>query len=346
MPQGKTLEEIQSIVESERRLREAERLAKIGSWELDLINNDLVWSDEIYRIFDTTPQSFGATYDAFLGFIHPEDRDFVNDSYLKSVKNKEPYGPITHRLVMKNGTVKFVEERGNTVYDENGTPLRSYGICQDITERVIGEQTKAQLKEKEVLLKEIYHRVKNNLQLVSSLLNIQADKINDKKTREIFESNQKRISAIALVHEQLCRSDNLATVYANEFIQSLVDNYRDSALSRDDKIYFNLKITDATIAMDKAVPFGLIINEVVSNSVKHAFPNRSGTINIDLSKKLNNWELSIADDGKGIESISEIKNSNSFGMEIVRDLTEQLDGNYNIDCSPENGVKFDFIFPV
>lgn len=339
-------EKYRRLVESERRLREAEQLAKIGSWELDLVNNELHWSDEIYRIFDTTPQSFGATYDAFLGFIHPEDRDFVNDTFQSSVENKEPYGPITHRLIMKNGSVKFVEERGNTIYNDNGEPIRSYGICQDITERVIGEQTKAQLKEKEVLLKEIYHRVKNNLQLISSLLNIQAGKIDDKKTKEIFESNQKRISAIALVHEQLCRSNNLATVYANEFIQSLVDNYRGSALSKDDKINFNLRITDATIAIDKAVPFGLIINEVINNSVKHAFPDHNGTVKIDLSKQLNNWELTIADDGKGIDSLAEIENANSFGMEIVRDLTEQLDGHFRIDAAPEKGMKFSFSFPT
>ncbi|MCB9188367.1 MAG: PAS domain-containing protein [Flavobacteriales bacterium] len=209
-------------------MREAERLAKIGSWDLDLVNNNLVWSDEIYRIFDTAPQSFGATYDAFLNFIHPEDRDFVDDIYRKSVEIKEPYGPITHRLVMKSANLKFVEERGVTVYTDGGTPLRSYGTCQDITDRVVGEKTKAQLKEKEVLLKEIYHRVKNNLQLISSLLNIQASKIDDKEIRSIFETNQMRINAIALVHDQLCRSDNLATVQANEFITNLIDNYKDS----------------------------------------------------------------------------------------------------------------------
>lgn len=341
-----TDEKYKQIIESERRLREAEQLAKIGSWELDLVNNELVWSDEIYRIFDTTPQSFGATYDAFLEFIHPEDREFVNQAYTNSLDNKEPYGPLTHRLVMKSGSVKFVEERGNTVYNDDGDPVRSYGICQDITERVVGEQTKAKLKEKEVLLKEIYHRVKNNLQLISSLLHIQAGKIEDEKTRAIFETNQKRISAIALVHEQLCQSTNLATVYADEFIQSLIANYRTSSVSGEKKIIFKLELTNATIAIDKAVPFGLIINEVVNNSVKHAFPSKKGTIKVKLSKQLEDWILIISDDGKGVESLDEIEKSDSFGMEIVRDLTDQLDGNFKIDTAPEKGMKFSFTFPI
>ena len=174
------------LSDNERRLQEAESLAKLGHWELDIVNNELIWSDEIYRIFDTTPQSFGATYDAFLDFVHPDDREMVNEAYQSSVANKEPYGPITHRLIMKNGVVKFVEERGNTAYNELGEPIKSFGVVQDITERVMGEKTKALLREKEILLKEIYHRVKNNLQLISSLLNIQSIKIDDEKVKELF----------------------------------------------------------------------------------------------------------------------------------------------------------------
>lgn len=337
---------INRIVESERRLREAEKMAKIGSWELDLVNNNLYWSDEIYRIFDATPQSFEANYEAFLGFIHPDDRDLVDDAFQYSIANHEPYGPLTHRLIMKNGSIKFVEERGQTDYDETGRPIRSYGICQDITERVIGEQTKALLKEKEILLKEIYHRVKNNLQLVSSLLHIQADKIKDSAIREIFESNRRRIAAIALVHDQLCRSNNLATVFANEYITSLIDSHKNSFITGKDEITFELELSNSTISIDKAVPFGLILNEVISNSIKHAFPLESGKISVQLTKSSTDWELIISDNGIGVESLAEMEGLNSFGMEIIRDLTSQLEGSMKIDGGPNKGIRFLFQFPA
>ncbi|MBI4808252.1 MAG: HD domain-containing protein [Nitrosomonadales bacterium] len=122
------------LLESEARLSEAQHLAQIGSWELDLCNNELVWSDEIYRIFEIDPMQFGASYDAFLNAIHPDDRDFVNQSYGDSVRERAAYD-ITHRLLMKDGRVKYVREICRTVYGTDDKPTRSIGTVQDITER-------------------------------------------------------------------------------------------------------------------------------------------------------------------------------------------------------------------
>lgn len=129
-----------SLLESEARLKEAQHVAEIGSWELDLISNTLYWSDEVYRIFDLEPQEFEATYEAFLEHVHPDDRAFVNKAYTDSVKNKVPYN-ITHRLLVKDGTIKFVNERCHTYYDDAGKVLRSVGTVQDITERKLTEET-------------------------------------------------------------------------------------------------------------------------------------------------------------------------------------------------------------
>jgi len=115
------------------KLNEAQRIAHLGYWELDLVNNTLTWSDEIYRIFDLKPQEFDATYEAFLDNIHPEDRDRVNKAYTDSLKNKTPY-KIEHRLLLKNDKIKYVVEQCNTKFDENGNPLHSFGTVLDITE--------------------------------------------------------------------------------------------------------------------------------------------------------------------------------------------------------------------
>jgi len=116
-------------------VREAEQMALLGHWELDLVNDTLYWSDEIYRIFGLTPGEFGATYEAFLEMVHPDDRDFVNEAYTKSLENKTGYD-IVHRLLLQDGTIKYVHEKCKTEYGPDGKPQRSVGAVQDITERM------------------------------------------------------------------------------------------------------------------------------------------------------------------------------------------------------------------
>ena len=122
-----------ALLESEARLKKAEHMAQLGYWELDLVKNTLLWSDEVYRIFGLKPQEFRATYEAFLDNIHPDDRQFVNKAYTDSLKDRTTYD-IVHRLILKDGTLKYVNEQCETIFDENGTPLRSTGTIQDITE--------------------------------------------------------------------------------------------------------------------------------------------------------------------------------------------------------------------
>lgn len=124
-----------ALVESDARLREAQQLAKIGSWELDLVRNRLVWSDEIFRMFEVDKTRFDASYEAFLNAIHPDDRDAVNTAYTNSLRTRTPYS-ITHRLQTRDGTIKWVQEQCESFFDTDGKPLRSVGTVQDITERV------------------------------------------------------------------------------------------------------------------------------------------------------------------------------------------------------------------
>ncbi len=129
---------LRDMRESERKLIEAQRLAHTGSWELDLIGNVLAWSDETFRIFEIDKEKFGASYEAFLDAIHPDDREAVNKAYTDSLTSREPYN-IIHRLLMKDGRIKYVNERCETFYDAVGKPLRSVGTVQDITEQKLRE---------------------------------------------------------------------------------------------------------------------------------------------------------------------------------------------------------------
>jgi len=122
------------IIKSEKKLEDAQRVGKLGSWELNLISNELSWSDEIYRIFELDPEQFKASYEAFIYIIHPEDREAVNQAYVNSLVNRTNY-EIQHRLLMPDGRIKWVHERCETMYDTDGEPMRSLGTVQDISER-------------------------------------------------------------------------------------------------------------------------------------------------------------------------------------------------------------------
>jgi PAS domain S-box-containing protein len=151
---------------SENNLKEVQRIAHLGSWELDLRENVLSWSDEIYRIFEIDPREFGASYGAFLDIVHPEDREAINRAYAESVENRIPYD-IEHRLLMKDGRVKIVHERCETLYDDSGWPVRSIGTVQDITEckrteeiRILNEELEKRVRERTAQLEQANSELK------------------------------------------------------------------------------------------------------------------------------------------------------------------------------------------
>jgi PAS domain S-box-containing protein len=141
-----------ALRESEAQLTEAQRIAHIGSWHLDIVNDVLVWSDEIYRIFEIDPEKFGASYEAFLDAIHPDDREAVNLAYTNSLRTRTPY-TIDHRLQFADGRIKYVHEQCETFYDTDGKPVRSVGVVQDITERKRAEEA---LRESETKFRAVF----------------------------------------------------------------------------------------------------------------------------------------------------------------------------------------------
>ncbi len=154
----------ESLRKSERRLKQAEEISSLGHWEFNLISNTLYWSDETYRIFNLKPQEFEASYDAFLEVVHPEDREFVDKTYNDSLKNKTAYD-IVHRLLLKDGTIKYVNEKCKTEYDENEKPLRSLGIVQDITER---RKVEEKLEESENKFRDLVKFAPDSILIVDS----------------------------------------------------------------------------------------------------------------------------------------------------------------------------------
>jgi two-component sensor histidine kinase/methyl-accepting chemotaxis protein len=201
------------------------------------------------------------------------------------------------------------------------------------------------LSEKEVLLKEIHHRVKNNLQVISSLLYLNSKKITDKNALYMFKESQNRVKSIALVHERLYQSKNLGRIDFKDYVQKLItDLFRSYAVNQS-MIELDLDIKDISISIDLAVPCGLIINELISNSLKYAFPNyedenKKGLIKINFNKNGNEeLILKVSDNGIGItQSEIEEKKKNSLGLQLIETLVTQLEGSLEIDSN--SGTSF------
>lgn len=247
------------------------------------------------------------------------------------------------RLKCKDGTFKDVVISINSISD-SGDVLVS---LLDITDRKRNEnEIKASLKEKEVLIKEVHHRVKNNLQIVSSLLNLQSGYLMDDRDLEMFNESQNRVRSMALVHEKLYRSNDLNQINLRDYAMSLVENLNVSYNPKPDCVNVKVDIGNIFMDVEKGIPCGLIVNEIVSNGFKYAFPgDRKGEILLSVTADESNLKMLICDDGIGLPQNFEINKLKSLGMQIVVTLTEQLDGELTITSEPDHGTTFEITFP-
>ncbi len=217
----------------------------------------------------------------------------------------------------------------------------------DITDSKRAEdQLKMSLKEKETLLHEIHHRVKNNMNVVSSLLKLQSNNIEDDHLKDILKESQNRIFAMSAVHETLHGAENISNISLKVYLSKITSSIFQTYSTDLDKVKLNSNVEETPISIQQASPLGLVINELISNSLKYAFPDeREGEINVSMKKLANQLELTVMDDGIGISKNLDWKNSNTLGLKLVRTLVEnQLDG--SIDMESKNGTKFTIKFNI
>lgn len=221
-----------------------------------------------------------------------------------------------------------------------------YELAQkEIIERTQTEtRIRAALDEKEILLKEVHHRVKNNLQIISSLLNLQSAQIPDPKTKDALRESQNRVRSMALIHEKLYQSTDLVRVDFGAYLQNLVNNLVQSYRGKSEKVMVQIHAQSITLDIDAAIPCGLIVNELVSNGLKYAFPeNREGCIEISCHQLSNGrYRLVVRDDGVGLPANFDITKSSSLGFKLVTSLVKQLDGNLTMGTT--HGVCYEINF--
>ncbi len=246
----------------------------------------------------------------------------------------------------RDDTKEFVEVSVSPIKNENGEVIQVVHIAKDITERKLAEEKiMASLKEKEILLREIHHRVKNNMQIISSLLRLQSENIKDEEYLEVFKDSYNRIKTMSLVHEKLYQSRDFTNINFKDYIHDLVGSIYQSHFIDKSIIQLNMNIENVSLGIDIAIPCGLIINELVTNSLKYAFPDgRYGEICIFLNRiEENRFELVVSDNGISIPSDLDFRKTETLGLRLVSMLAEdQLLGEISLDRSKGTEFKIRF----
>jgi two-component sensor histidine kinase len=254
--------------------------------------------------------------------------------------------PYEYTIITRSG--RNIEGLLTTKLISYGGESAILGIITDITKRKEAEdQIRASLHEKEVLLKEIHHRVKNNLQIISSMLNLQAMQIMDDDLKAVFKESMGRVQSMAIVHEKMYHSKDLSKIGFADYISDLTKELFSSYGVDPSHIRSSVNIDDVKLGVDVAIPCGLIVNELISNSLKHAFPNgEKGEISIDLNRDPDNrFKLTVYDNGTGFPENVDFTEMESLGLRLVNTLVEQLKGTIEMERSGGTRFKIEFIAP-
>ncbi len=246
-------------------------------------------------------------------------------------------------IIHKNGQKKWASSTLTPILTEKGYLRNIVVIDTDITIRKgMEEQIRSALEEKGVLLREIHHRVKNNLQIIISLFNLQTSYVTDENAYKALKEGQDRIKSMALIHERFYQTDGLSKIDFDDYIRRLSENLVKSFRVNPDRVNLKINAERISLDIDTAVPCGLIINEIVSNSLKHAFKDgRVGEISIELvTTGEDKFRLTIGDNGVGFEEGFSIESSDSLGIQLIQALTDQLEGKMELINTPGKGVQY------
>ncbi len=293
--------------------------------------------EEMYVKFFNEKPFVGLSQTSFITNYSTEPKErlkqFVNfwlTNFGEVFKGKS--NSFEHELVSPTGEIFWFDIILAPIFDSNNKVTEISVIGQLANERKQAELKLLQsLQEKEVLLKEVHHRVKNNLQVISSLLNLQSDFVEDKKALKILRESQNRVKSMSYIHEILYQTNEFGKIPFENYLKSILYNLVDSYSKVGVNISVEVKFEDVSVDLDTSIPCGLIVNELISNSLKYAFEGQNdGSILMTCKTVNNKIELSIKDNGKGFPENFDVETSKSLGMQLVYALVEQIDGTISI----------------
>ncbi len=339
---------LEALRASEERFKLSMEASNDGLWDLDVRTGSAYYNPAYFRILGYEPGDFPALGSSWSSLVHPEDRERALARNRSCIEEGRDFLETEFRMLAKDGGVRWIYSRGKVIArDASGRALRMVGTHVDITDRKrIEEELKRNVEEKEILLREVHHRVKNNLSIISSLLNLQSSMI---KTPEqalaAFQNSRERIQAMSLVHEELYKSMDYSRVDMEEYVGKLLAQLA-FAYGEDRGITLTRRIQNVELDVSTSIPCGLILNELITNAYKYAFPEgRAGTILIDLRITPEGVaEMRVSDDGIGMPAGIDLETSDSLGLTLVRLLVDQLRG--TLRMSTGDGTAFTIRFPV
>ena len=330
------------------RLSLATRAGGVGIWEWDVIQNMSIWDNVMCQLYGITADQFGGAYEAWRKGVHPDDQARSDAEIQMALRGETEYN-TEFRVVWPDGSIHTLRALAVVQRDENGQPLKMIGTNWDITAHKQAEQSlQTSLKEKTALLNEVHHRVKNNLQIITSLLRLESGRSTQPDIKAVLGDMQGRIRAMALLHESLYRSGSLAAVDLSNYLKQLATQSFRALLADMGSVQLHLDLAAVKVSMDLAVPCGLIVNELISNCLKHGFPDgRTGEVSIVL-KPLNDgqWCLCVSDTGLGLPDDFEARQKKSLGLQLVNSLAIQLGGSLKIGPGAVFAVSFTVTAPA
>jgi PAS domain S-box-containing protein len=334
-----------ALRESEQRFRQIAENIREVFYVSDMTKPRILYVSPAYEtIWGRTRDSLYQAPLSFLDAIQPDYRERV-----VRAMERQRQGAMTEEeypILRSDGTLCWIRDRAFPVCEGTGQEYRVIGIAEDITgQKHAQEELRASITEKEILLKEIHHRVKNNLQIIASLLRLQAHTLADTPAQALLQDSQNRVRAMALVHEQLYGTYDVAHIHAASYIQALAVSILQSYEQGSSNCSLTCMVDDAVmLEIDTAIPLGLILTELVSNSVKYAFGDgRSGSICVGLHTTAETVTLTVSDDGIGLPADLGLPTTKSLGLQLVSDLTEQLGGVLTLDRT--GGTAFQITIP-
>lgn len=337
------------LKESEELLKNVLDNSKDVLYKLDLNTRKYVFvSPAIERMLGYDKERFAdGGVNFILSIMHPEDRERMS-KVVEKYDNLEDgdFLPTTEfRLQDSNGNWKWVSNVRSLIRNAHGEPEAIVGAVRNIsTQKEQEEKIKESLKEKELLLKEIHHRVKNNLAIISSLLELQKDGVST-ETQSMLSSSQARIKSIAKVHEKLYESTTLSDIPLDNYITEIVEEIEKAYSSKETDIDIIIDADPIKVTINDAIPIGLILNELINNAFKHAYKGlKSGTLKITLQKGSEEMKLFVESDGNKMDSDFDAAKSNSLGMTLIEVLVKRING--RIEIEQDEWTRFKIFFEL
>ncbi|MBF2051869.1 MAG: PAS domain-containing protein [Candidatus Sericytochromatia bacterium] len=338
----------QSLQASEERYRIIAEQTGQMLYDWDVLSGQIYWAGSIEQITGFSEADYQTVnIERWEALIHPEDRRMAMMALDAAAASAEGSYSLEYRLQRSDQSYVYVEDNGIFLKNADGEAYRMLGTMKDVSERrAASEQLHKALEERGILLQEIHHRVKNNFQIMISLLNLQVRKLKDSPAHLPLIEARDRIRSMALVHDQLYRLDDMSSINMRDYLRDLAKDLQ--RFSTATPVQLKLELAPVQLDMQQAIPCGLLVNELLTNAFKYAFPDTvlpvaaQPWVKVRLSENAENIVLQVADSGVGLPAEIDPEQQNTLGLQLVRGLMQQLKADYTL--LRDQGTDWQIVF--